>query len=631
MSCFQLLRSFQCVYNKKFICLHPIEISYGIQDCEFGEDEYLCELPDKCPNNCQSLMYSIYCRNVEFLLLNTTLINSAIFLKLINVTSNILDKGSIVQTGNSLVALIWMSSFLNKMCFTNLFSASVQLIDFSYNQLETLESFCFSNESNLKVMLLSHNKLRYLAPIRLKKLIKLDLSYYRILDISSKPFRDLQLIILNISFNMFTKINIALHRYLLVNMVLTEDYRICCLMSSTNTICSTKPMWPQSCEIIFNTLISKVIIIFEFTSIILFNTFSFFSTIFQSKIRKSKHISKGNFSTTKSKIRYSTFSIHTMLLNLNDIFFGIYLAFIFIADQYYGESYVINASNWLGSIYCRFLGFVSTFSLLNSLYFLNMLTISRMFVVYFPLEHYFKNTKTMFRYLLIGTTCNLAISIVVMCSYHSFEQRLEMPSSICLYFGENHSSHTLVITTVSLVLLQLGSFVLVATLYTIRYLLIGTTCNLAISIVVMCSYHSFEQRLKMPSSICLYFGENHSSHTLVITTVSLVLLQLGSFVLVTTLYTIIQKKVITSIEAISQNNLLNSKVLSQSILVTITNAVCWLPSSAVFITSLVLETYPTELLLWNIILINPINSVINPIIFCIAPTIRSLCKSNFYC
>ena len=192
-----------------------------------------------------------------------------------------------------------------------------------------------------------------------------------------------------------------------------------------------------------------------------------------------------------------------MLLNLNDILFGIYLGSLFFANLYYGETYVINAPTWLSGMYCRFLGFVSTFSLLNCLYFLDMLTISKMYAVYFPLKYHFKNIKIVFKYLIIGTVCNLVISIMVLCSYHSFEQKPEMPSSICLYFGENHSSHTLVITTISLVLLQLGSFIFIVILYTIM-----------------------------------------------------------------------QKKLMKSIEVISQNTLLNSKVISQSLLVTITNAIC---------------------------------------------------------
>ena len=128
-----------------------------------------------------------------------------------------------------------------------------------------METLCFS--SNLKVMLLSHNRLKYLKLLSLKKLIKLDLLQNIIWQMSYKPFKDLKLIVLNISFNKFTKIHIELNRYLIIDLLLTEDFRICCIMSSTNAICSTKPRWPQSCSVMFNTLISKIIIAFEFTSI----------------------------------------------------------------------------------------------------------------------------------------------------------------------------------------------------------------------------------------------------------------------------------------------------------------------------------------------------------------------------
>ena len=69
----------------------------------------------------------------------------------------------------------------------------------------------------------------------------------------------------------------------------------------------------------------------------------------------------------------------------------------------------------------------------------------------------------------------------------------------------------------------------------------------------------------------------------------------------------------------------NNQVLIQSLLVTVTNALCWLPSSAIHMTSIVMETYPTILLIWNAILINPLNSVINPVIFCMMPVLKHLC------
>lgn len=61
---------------------------------------------------------------------------------------------------------------------------------------------------------------------------------------------------------------------------------------------------------------------------------------------------------------------------------------------------------------------------------------------------------------------------------------------------------------------------------------------------------------------------------------------------------------------------------------TTTNAICWLPSSAIYITSVIMDTYPTSLLIWNAILINPLNSVINPLIFSVYPILKGLCTGK---
>ena len=63
-------------------------------------------------------------------------------------------------------------------------------------------------------------------------------------------------------------------------------------------------------------------------------------------------------------------------------------------------------------------------------------------------------------------------------------------------------------------------------------------------------------------------------------------------------------------------------LLIQVILVTVINALCWLPSGTIYTASVVMETYPVELLIWNAILINPLNSLLNPLIFCVMPIIK---------
>ena len=52
----------------------------------------------------------------------------------------------------------------------------------------------------------------------------------------------------------------------------------------------------------------------------------------------------------------------------------------------------------------------------------------------------------------------------------------------------------------------------------------------------------------------------------------------------------------------------------QIILLTLSNVLCWLPSSTVYLAALFLERYPIEMTMWTTGIVMSLNSVINPII-----------------
>ena len=62
-------------------------------------------------------------------------------------------------------------------------------------------------------------------------------------------------------------------------------------------------------------------------------------------------------------------------------------------------------------------------------------------------------------------------------------------------------------------------------------------------------------------------------------------------------------------------------LLIQLITVTISNIICWIPSSIIYLTSMLIDKYPVEMLVWTVVVIVPINSIINPIVFIIT-TVR---------
>ena len=340
-------------------------------------------------------------------------------------------------------------------------------------------------------------------------------------------------------------------------MIGTDDYRVCCLMDFTDTACSTKPLWPQSCKIMLTTVVAKIIIVCEFIMIFLFNLVSLF-----------KHISNLTFdklhlplitcgkSKLKKKCRnVSSFSIVILFVIINDVLFGAHLVVLFYIDLYYGNSYVVYAKEWLKSLACKILGFMSFFAMLNSLFLLTLAAISRLFVVKFPFNSHFKSVKIFIRYIIGGILCDVVCCIVVAYIYGFVEQNNFMPSPVCIYLGETFKSPVVKNVTVVVAFLQIFCFIITTVIYVV---IMGTLKN---------------QNIKK------------------------------------------------NVEAEQQ-------VLIQVLLVTATNAICWIPSSILYLTSIAMETYPTSLIMWNVILINPVNSVINPIIFCIIPMVRGVGKTR---
>lgn len=160
-----------------------------------------------------------------------------------------------------------------------------------------------------------------------------------------------------------------------------------------------------------------------------------------------------------------------------------------------------------------------------------------------------------------------------------------------------------------------------------NYLKAGFIINFIIAVAVFLFHFLCEKKNQMPSSACLLLGETFESHTVKYATAMMAGLQIHSLVSIAFFYH-------GMLKALQQKN--NSKnvqrsekkVLVQSILVTATNALCWLPSSAIYIVSISSKSYPPDLLVWNAILVNPLNSLINPMIFTLFPLVSRKFQSK---
>ncbi len=89
-------------------------------------------------------------------------------------------------------------------------------------------------------------------------------------------------------------------------------------------------------------------------------------------------------------------------------------------------------------------------------------------------------------------------------------------------------------------------------------------------------------------------------------------------------------KLITGIKA-SQHKVARAKssaksnraLILQLVIMTASNSLCWVSSSAIYLTASFLERYPTSMLVWTTVSVSPINSIVNPVIFIIT-TLRKI-------
>ncbi len=71
----------------------------------------------------------------------------------------------------------------------------------------------------------------------------------------------------------------------------------------------------------------------------------------------------------------------------------------------------------------------------------------------------------------------------------------------------------------------------------------------------------------------------------------------------------------------------NLSLILQISIMTASNILCWVPSGAIYLSSMFVEQYSVSVVMWNAVAIAPINSIVNPSVF-VATAIRKLLRSK---
>ena len=427
---------FKCSKCDFKACIHSAEVCDNAIDCCSREDEYFCQF--QCPYSCKCLMYALHCSSSFYELISEFITTDKIYIEFIMTKLNQISY-YLAILNNSTLVLKWTQSNLHNLCnILKVKSTNVQYLDFSFNHLYEIKRNCFLLHKNVQLLLLSNNKIANIdtqAFAGLQSLLKLDLSFNSLKKFSTYMLMKIKIYIFNISQNNFKEIYADI-KVLEIDMVSTDDYRICCVLHESKTVCLRKPKWPQNCNLMLNTKVSEALSIVLGIMIFSFNSITFIFSL----------LSKRDSLTQKSSYKkhiLPSFTLITLCLYVNDLLVGIYLIAIFFVGKYYDKNYVIHAEEWLNSFYCIFLGFITSFEMLYSLFLLTLISLSRFVAVKYPFSCHFKKVHLTIRYLCTGFLANSLICLGIYFLYYTVEEKCEMPSSICLLLGVTLNSKTI--------------------------------------------------------------------------------------------------------------------------------------------------------------------------------------------
>ncbi len=135
----------------------------------------------------------------------------------------------------------------------------------------------------------------------------------------------------------------------------------------------------------------------------------------------------------------------------------------------------------------------------------------------------------------------------------------------------------------------------------------------------------------LPFSLCLPYADPSNSVMLLrIITVVITTTQFLCVVAMSILHGLLVKHLLASqlaVRALKVGDVSNVPVFVQLLTISISTAICWIPTNILFCVTIFLSRFPVELVTWTTIATMPINSLIHSLVF-IVLGIRKKCVSK---
>ena len=449
---------FRC--HNTSICLAPENICDDIVDCVFGDDEYFCypELPE-CPVNCSCVVYSMVCDKSDFKMFQEKVpfISVDISYSAIHLISQFFRQFyQIVFLRLKLNGIVKLCTSLDLITDRTL----LYLLDVSRNNISSLSVLCFRRFSQLAVINFSRNQIKQIKSRtfdQTSSVIILDLSQNELLNLHKNAFHGLfKLFILKLHNNNLIWIDPKTFVKSRIEIIRTDDSKICCIKPLNKTLCQIEATPSYSCthRIIENAVIKIILWIVIFWCLLL-NV-------------SAVVLNLRNMKPSKKAVSYN-YAITVQAILAGDSLICLNILVIAIADSYYAYNFFMHEYFWRSSAMCYITSFLSTCHHLISCYLIIFIALSRYCLVDEPFDTLFLNSQFVKRCIVGPLFFMYSCSIALTISYRYTSTRALLPTGLCLMFGKIDNTAIGLFTHIVILMVEIASTVCLPIIYTMLH------------------------------------------------------------------------------------------------------------------------------------------------------------------
>ena len=165
--------------------------------------------------------------------------------------------------------------------------------------------------------------------------------------------------------------------------------------------------------------------------------------------------------------------------------------------------------------------------------------------------------------------------------------------------------------------------------FTVKSLLGMCICILAITVILTSFVSHFSESNLLPNGLCNIFFDPLGNSLYTIPAIILGILQLTTCFTIVSIYVFLYYTTRASFtkQKCNAKAVTHRKMIIQIFLITSSNIICWVPSSSIYISSVLMNRFPTSLLLYTTFYVTPVNSIVHPI-FTLSANARSTSRST---